>query len=92
MAWLALDAIFDSHQVGHGPVLMHPDGGRTWYRLLLECLQRRCYVARTGKLAPEILNGHLEIINGKRCIVDQTGDVYELIPRGKIKDRANWNR
>lgn len=92
IGWTWLDAVFDSKQVGHDPAIMHPDGGRTWYRLLLECLQRRCYVARTGKLAPEILNGHLEVINGKRYMVDQAGDVYELIPRGKIKDRANWNR
>ena len=71
---------------------MYPDDSQTWYRKGLTYLQRRCYVARTGKLAPEMLNGHLEIVNDKRCMVDQAGDVYELIPRGKIKDRANWNR
>ena len=70
VAWLALDAIFDSRQVGHDPVLMHPDDSQTWYRKGLTYLQRRCYALRTDKIAPEILNGHLEIANGKRRMVD----------------------
>lgn len=61
--WLSLDAIFDSRQVGHDPVAMHPDDSHTWYRRRLNYLQDRCYAMRTGRIAPEIIM--LEVLPGQ---------------------------
>lgn len=69
-AWLSLDAVFDSRQVGHDPVAMHPDDSHTWYRRRLSYLQDRCYAMRTGRIAPEIIV--LEVLP------DQAGRSYRL--------------
>lgn len=61
--WLSLDAVFDSRQVGHDPVAMHPDDSHTWYRRRLSYLQDRCYAMRTGRIAPEIIM--LEVLPGQ---------------------------
>ena len=80
--WLCLDAIFDSRQIGHDPVLMHPDDSNTWYRRWLTYLQRRCYAMRTGEMAPNMVAIRMDVMHGGQYGVDQHGNVYKRVATG----------